>query len=55
MGMSEIVEREAPRFVSLSLEVREEGEVGILAEGEVENQSYLRFVAWWFWWFLWSR
>ena len=53
--MSEIVERDsadvhegAPRFVSLSLEVRAEGKVGILAKGEGENQSYLRFVAWWF-------
>ena len=48
MGMSEIVERDSadvhegsPRFVSLSLEVRAEGEVGVLAKGEGENKSYL--------------
>ena len=52
MGMSEIVERDsadvhegAPRFVSLSLEVRAEGEVGFLVKGEEENESYL-VVAW---------
>ena len=55
MGMSGIFKRDsadvhegAPRFVSLSLDVRAEGEVGILAKSEGENQSYLRFVAWWF-------
>ena len=54
MGMLEIVERDsadvhegAPRFVSLSLEVRAEGEVGVLVEGEGENESYL-VVAWLF-------
>jgi len=45
--------RRTPRFVARSTLMRE---VGILAEGEGENQSYLtgvwwetpRFVAWWF-------
>ena len=35
----------APRFVSLSLEVQAEGEVGVLAKGKGENESYL-IVAW---------
>ena len=48
MGMSETFKRDsadvhkgAPRFVSLSLEVRAEGEVGFLVEGEEEKESYL--------------